>query len=283
MNIDQAAFSASEVANHFADFAAWLGRTRGARKASLTIHRYLPFFLEIEDEWGDIPNYDRLLEHFGAGGLRRSLLPVRWMTETGLIVPNAEARLANSDRRRVDALMQKFPADSSAGDALQGYYLNLARRVEAGDLKLRSMRLALTAAAGLLAFTNENGENLPDQRALEAYLKHSPGQRDAVSGFVGHLREEEGAPLSLPKRNALSARSRRRRHLKQKLLAMMREDADSDEMDIEWIRTALAYFHDLPTKVANSVSGANVVPDRKGLTITIHQKRYWIPPRSNSV
>ena len=135
-------------------------------------------------------------------------------------------------------------------------------------------------AAGLLAFANERGRDLPDQRALEAYLKRSPRQRDAVSGFLGHLRDEHGIELSLPKRNALSSQRRRRLRLKQKLLDLMREDANADGTDIEWIRTALGYFHHLPAMVANSVSGANAVPERGGLTLTIDQRRYWIPQRT---
>ena len=136
--------------------------------------------------------------------------------------------------------MGKSPADSTAGGALHSYHHDLARRVETGDMKLRPMRLALTSAAGLLAVSNERGIDLPNQHALDAYLKRSPGQRDGVSGFLRHLCDEEGIELSLPGRNTLSSRRKRRQRLKQKLLVLIREDAGTDGVDAEWIRAALA-------------------------------------------
>ncbi|BCO27328.1 hypothetical protein MIZ03_2216 [Rhodoferax lithotrophicus] len=33
---------------HFSNFGAWLGEQVGIHKASITIHRYLSFFLDIE-------------------------------------------------------------------------------------------------------------------------------------------------------------------------------------------------------------------------------------------
>lgn len=53
--IDCTAFSTPAFAAHFAAFGKWLTHTRGARKASLTIQGYLPFFFEIEREWGGGP------------------------------------------------------------------------------------------------------------------------------------------------------------------------------------------------------------------------------------
>ena len=210
VKIDCAAFSTPELSKHFAAFGTWLSSTCGVRKASLTIHRYLPFFLEIEREWGEIPDYDRLLSHLGAKGLRQALLPVLWMAETGLVVPDAESRGADSDRRRIDATLSRIPTDTAARAMLDSYHRSLAERVQTGKIKIHSVRLAITSAAGLLATAFERGRGAPDQRSLDVYLKRAPGQRDGVSGFLAHLRDEHGIALSLPKRNTMSSQRRRR-------------------------------------------------------------------------
>ena len=160
--------------------------------------------------------------------------------------------------------MGKPPSDSTPGGALHSYHHDLACRVETGDMKLRSMRQARTSAEGLLAVSNERGIDLPNQHAIDAYLNRSPGQRDGVSGFLRRPWNEEGIELSLPGRNTLSSRRKRRQRLKQKLLVLIREDAGTDGVDTEWIRAALAFFHDLPSKVANSVRLENANPDRGG-------------------
>jgi hypothetical protein len=69
------------MAGHFDSFGHWLGQKVGGHKAALTIHRYLPFFMDIERQWRTIPDYHVLLNHFGTQHLRRVLLPMRWMEE----------------------------------------------------------------------------------------------------------------------------------------------------------------------------------------------------------
>ena len=283
MKIDCAAFSTPELSKHFAAFGTWLSSTCGVRKASLTIHRYLPFFLEIEREWGEIPDYDRLLAHCGAKGLRQALLPVLWMTETGLVVPDTESKEADSDRRRIEATLQRVPPGTPASTMLARYHHSLTRRVEAGRIKYRSVRLALASASGLLVTAIELGRDSPDQRTLDVYLKRTPGQRDGVSGFLSHLRGAHGIELSLPKRNALSARTKRRKKLKNELLLLMRDASKGADRDAKWIRAALAYFHDVPRNVANSVSIESAIPDREGLSVHIHTKHYWIPLHTDYV
>ena len=72
---DCGAFSSSALAEHFQAFGTWLIQRVGGHKAALTIHNYLEFFLEIQRKWQDIPDYETLLRHFSAAGLRRYLLP----------------------------------------------------------------------------------------------------------------------------------------------------------------------------------------------------------------
>jgi len=73
--MNQAAFSAQTMARRFEHYAVWLTATVGENKTAITLNKYLPFFLEMEKLWKDIPDYARLIAHFSAEGLRRVRLP----------------------------------------------------------------------------------------------------------------------------------------------------------------------------------------------------------------
>ena len=219
--INCAAFSSETMTRHFEAFGRWLSATRGAAKGGQTIHRFLPFFLKIERTWGGIPKYGELLEHFGARRLRAVLLAVRWMEASGLVEPDADAREANSDRRRIEARLAQFPEGTVPRATLESYYAVLEERVDAGQSSIRSIRLALTAAAGLVETSLGLGRTVPNQRALAVYLTRAPGQRAAVSGFVTHLRERNGTAVALPQRDRRAARRRQRRKLREELLGLM--------------------------------------------------------------
>ena len=277
IDTNREAFRVSGMAKRFADFGAWLIRKVGEHKAALTIHKYLAFFLDIEREWQDIPDYETLLRHFSAAGLRRSLLPMRWMEESGLVMPNAAAREADSDRRRIKASLAKLPEGSQTRMILEDYHEYLMQRVEAGTTTLRSVRLALSPAASLLTFAETMDRVPPDQKALDGFLRQAPGQRAAVAGFVNYLREGHGADIALPKRDSGQAYRNRRKKLEAEMLALMQEDQNDGKMKPRWLGVALAYFHDLPIKTAEKVGDEDITADESGMTVRVGGSSYWIP------
>ena len=167
ITLDCAAFSSETMAQHFEAFGRWLKEARGAEKAAQKIHRFLPFFIEIERAWGNIPGYRALLEHFRARRLRAVLLAMRWMEVAGFVKPDATAREADSDQRRIDATLDRFPTGSRARNILKSYREVLEERVEAGRSSTRSVRLAIAPAAGLLEAAIHEGGKVPNQNALE--------------------------------------------------------------------------------------------------------------------
>ena len=52
IQINGAALSSETTAEHFAAFGKWLKDTRGSDRSAQKIHRFLPFFLELERQWG---------------------------------------------------------------------------------------------------------------------------------------------------------------------------------------------------------------------------------------
>ena len=242
IRIGSAGLASPVLAKRFGEFGAWLVEKTGERKAALNVNRHLEFFQQIEHQWGDIPDYARLLQHFGAAGLRRYLSARRWMEDAGLLTVDRAAREADSDRRRIDATLDRLPAGSKARDILEEYGNRLRLRVKRDETTLRSMRLALTPAARLLDAAVARRRLPPDQRTLDAFLREAPGQASALSGFVSHLRRVHGAELTMPKRRALQLQRERRAKLLPELLAVMRESSAGGIVSKRWVQLALQYF-----------------------------------------
>ena len=266
------------MVEHFRAFGEWLGHDVGWHKAAITLHRYLSFFLDIEKQWKSIPDYSVLLKHFGAQRLRQVLLPMHWMQESGLVQPDAVEKGEDSDRRRIIATLNKFRNDTSEKGFLDGYYQVLIGKVKAGVTALRSIRLAITPAAALLLKGREMKRMPPNQEVLNEYLKKTPGQRAAVSGFVRYLRDKHGAHIFLPKAS-VEAEKRKKKKLEAEMLALMQFGEEAGQFSRQWVSAALAYFHDLPKKAVTAKVYADMraTPDGNGVILTLKGKEYWLP------
>lgn len=275
--MDCAAIAAKPIADLFQQFGDWLGGAVGVHRAAITVHRYLGFFLELERQWKDVPAYSELLAHFGAEGLRRTELPMRFLDQTGIIAIDQEAKLEDSERRRIESIMNRAVSGSREREVLEAYRVWLQERVKSGASTLRSMRLALSPAAGLLLYARGNAERLLGQNELEGFLKRSPGQRAALSGFVGFLRQSREVQIALPAMDARAAKLRRKK-LETEMLTLMREGGEGDEFRRHWLSVALAYFHGLPKGVGRHVPVEQVrAHDKGGLVLAWGGRNYWIP------
>jgi hypothetical protein len=275
--MDCGAFSTPIMADHFKAFGTWLEQHSGNHKAALTIHRYLPLFVEIERLWGDIPEYIELLNHFDTPKLRRFLLPVKWMEETGFIVINDQAKEDNSDNRRIASSLEKFAIGSQERTIIDGYLAHLNEKRQRDKTTLRSTRLALTPAAGLILIAKEMKCMPPNQGALEKYLDQAPGQRAAISGFVGFLQAAYKSTLILPRPDSKKALRRREKKLEDEMYAIMQKDTQDESSKRQWLTIALAYFHGLPKSVGNLLTDKDISASNGGMTVTWNNNQYWIP------
>lgn len=279
--INCAVFSWPAMAVHFEAFGKWLDDEVGGHKAALLINRYLPFFMEIERRWKDIPDYAALLAHFGAAKLRRVLLPMRWMEVTNFVVPDEIAKVDDSNRRRIAFTLGRFASGSKEKVLLEGYYQILLESLRGGKTALCSIRLALSPAAALLGRATAMSRIPPDQKVLDAYLEKTPGQRAAVSGFVRYLHQAHGVDIALPKADSGKLQRQRRRKLEAELQSLMSEKSDSDEFTRRWLSVALAYFHGLPKRVVgtNWKSLLHYPESGDGLIFRWNGLEYWLPSR----
>lgn len=277
IQMDCTAFSVPRMAMYFEAFGHWLMNRVGEHKAALTIHRYLPFFMEVECNWQDFPKFEVLLMHFGTANLRRVLLPMRWMESIGLVMSNAEAKVYDSEYRRITNTLAIFAKGMEVRLILEGYHNILMDNVNTGKMTLHSVRLALSPAAALLCKADEMGNILPGQRELDLYLAEIPGQRNSISGFVRYLRERLGADIILPKVTFGSTQRQRRKKLEIELLLLMKEGCNSKKLKRRWLSVSLAYFHGLNKKVGLMAFNKNVNQSDDGLVVTWSNQDYWLP------
>ena len=276
LRIGCTAFSTQVMANHFTVFGLWLLAHAGEAKAAQTIHRYLRFFCDIEKQWADIPDHKALLGLFGTAKLRRVLLPMRWMSESGLVVIDEIAKAEDSERRRIEVIQGRFTHGSTERMLLDGYLKMLYRRLKDEKITLKSIRMALTPAAGLLnVSTGSSHVGLPNQKSLGVYLYTKPGQRAAISGFVRYLREVCGIEIALPNVRSIEAKRRRKKALE--LLTLMEHGDDSESCRKQWILVALAYFHGLSRSFGKVTFRVEFIQTNDGLLITRDGLEYWLP------
>ncbi len=257
-------------------FATWLGAEVGTHKAATIVNKYLSFFGEIERKFNGIPDYEALLNHFGAAKLRKVELPMRWLSFVGLIEVNAELRENDTEKRRIRALLDKVAHNQVATKLIHEYYQALMVDLMNGQTTLRSIRLALSPAVSLLLVSADLKVMPPNQKMLDKYLKKSAGQRAAVSGFVNYLRDVHGIDIKLPKLDANKAQLNRRKKLEAEMLALMKAGKANAE-NREWLSVALAYFHGLPKKVGIRVHLEAIVESNDGgIKFDWRGESYWL-------
>lgn len=280
IQIDVAAFSVPQIAAAFEQFGGWLGQRMGQHKAALRVHRYLSLFIEIEHTWKAIPDYGTLLAHFGASGLRQVVIPVQWMEQSGYIRQDAVAKQDHSEKRRIAATLDRLEVGSCGRAILDSYYNELVADFRAEKIAVRSIRLALRPAAALLIKAREMKCIPPNQKALDAYLSSTPGQRAAVSGFLRYLRDQHGAELTLPKADSTKAQEVSRKKLQSEILRLMQETDTGEKTTAHWLKVSLSYFHKLPKNVGETAlkEGSIEIHEDGSRTLKWKNKAYWIPP-----
>jgi len=278
VRINRRAFAVPAMAAHFEAFGRWLGEEVGVNKAALKINGYLPFFMEIEKRWGHVPDYGALVGHFGTAGLRKVLLPVRWLTSTGLVVVDEKAKQDESLSRQIDVTLARFPGDSRERALLAGYHRILERRRAKGRTSLRSIKGAMTPAAALVAKAVSRGAIVPDQATLDAYLDAAPGQRAAVTGFVNHLREHHNVDLVVPPLDPRRAASRRREVLERDVACLLEQREQGEDIESRWLELALCLFHDTGRQHGRTiVRTASIERCDDGFQLIHDNKTYYVP------
>ena len=167
----------------------------------------------------------RLLELFGNEGLRRAMTVVRFLVAYLSLSWSAEAAGDAAEGRRIGAVMAAHAGRPWAAD-LQAYRRHLAQ----GDrtLTLKTVRVYLTAAAGLLTSAKvDRATDLTDRHA-RAYLMRKDGHRANLTRFAAWLPTTGGQALQVHRKRVRNLRRLERTTLREarRLLEELEAAAD---------------------------------------------------------
>jgi hypothetical protein len=265
------------VREAFMAFAAWLPTQGSAQRAAMKLARHVEFFEMLDGGGDDAWTGEFLLKRFGTATLRRYELPVRWLQSQGGVNLPAEDKAREADTRRLRTALALAPEGIVARELLEAFERELRRRHDAGKLTARSMRLAFRPAVALLAAEDPQGARAPTQAALERYLAETPGQRAALSTFLGFLRSSRGIELRLPAKSTVGS-ALNRKALEEQIADLMASPVDFGRIAKRWAPLALRYFHHLSATEAKKIcAGSRAQPSAGGTVLHFQGQDYWIP------
>lgn len=171
---------------------------------ALKLKRYLYPFQVLEHKLPekDAINPSSLLELFTAEDMRLHETVFRFLQKIGLAVPNIQQRCDDSEWRRIREILSSL--DNPDHSVLLDRFF-MARYGEGSNVAPKTIRLALNAARGLLSRASTP---IPVQHDINSYLRRVPGQRAALSSFIGFLKScgshvslVPSQPKKVPRRN----------------------------------------------------------------------------------
>lgn len=282
VSLNVESFEHSHTRQLFSEFCQWLQAHMGAHKAALRLKRYLPFFTYVESVPIGIPSYISLLEHFNADGIRRMQVPMLWLKEGYGVEADSAMREEHSEKRRINELILSVPKGVAAS-ALIGYRAYLSSKLAAGSTTLRSVRLSLGAAKGLLATASSSLDKLPTQKTLTTYLTQTPGQKAGAQGFISYLNRAHDSNLQMAVNDRSVSRARKVK-LEKELDAMILQPDEGDAFVRTWIKTALMFFHDVARVNKKAlVFDSLVLQGRDGFNVRLQTGDYWVPAPTASL
>lgn len=270
-------FSCESVRYAFSLYVRWVVEHNDVKRLCSALVRHAEFFAALDKYPNTHWDEAFVLRVFGTRRMRKYELPMRWLQERHELVLTPEAKRSNAAIQTSRKLVQKVPTGSLAEAVLQAFFDELYARVEAGQIKPWSMRMALSPAVSLLLAASPKGAELPNQSTLNEILRSAPGQRAASSTFLKFLKIRYAVELVARKTTSHGVANARKR-----LGARLSEIANSDQLDSksrrQWDVTALRYFHRLNKHQAQEiVKTAKRVLLRSGDELHLEGQVFWLP------
>lgn len=273
------------VRNAFLEFVAWLLKEeRGMQRRTRRLREQAEFFVALDRLDDQRWTGQFLLEHFGTAALRRYELPVRWLKECRGAALSNEDKSREADLRRIREAVASLAPNTVARRVAEGFGARLLERCKAESLSARSARLAMRPAIALLQEEDPCGARLPGQSALDRYLARVPGQRAAISTFLGHLNSQHDLDLRLPPKHAPDSAAARRGLEKQIAALVLRQGRHGDLLG-RWVPLALRYFHRLSASEAKAVAAGSAVVEGNNAGLEVHWEGrvYWLPSHPSTM
>jgi hypothetical protein len=266
-------FSLPETAIIYREFSKWAVNRSGLLKTVSTLNWYHKFFLQLEPLILEPLTYPILLSNYGAEGLRRWMQPMGFLTEKFSLEINEDTKNDDSEYRRITKLLNKVPIGTQVRKLLNEYHEHLLNKVNSDKATIKSVRLALTPALGLLKSIRE--DDIPSQYHLSIYLSKKPGQRAAISGFVGFLKNQYQIDWELPK-HVKKSKVYAKKEAEQNLIKLLRNPLTSEAYQQKLLRAQLRFFHGLNIKSKNGRLEVKV-NKKNSKYVEFLGKKYWLP------
>jgi len=208
---------------------------------------------------------------------------MKWLSQIHGIHPDRTVRQSVSEEYRIKRALAAFSPATAVAQAINGYAGKLRQRQMEGKTSVRSVRLALTPAVGLLQLAVDSTHPLPNQVMLDRYLQSHPGQRAAITGFVNYLNSEFELNLKAQV-DAARCRRRRRMRLERVLSAMIGQEHKHEDLLHRWVPVALEYFHNvkIPKHLVGSLLQSIEYVEDTGLELTVNGQTHYIPAPCDS-
>lgn len=242
----------------YVGFAQWLKQRRGVLFAAVHLNRYLSYFSKLDDlseRLNRIPVYGEVVAELTVATTRANLLVTLYLDQEKIIPIDRKVQEEYANIDMITRYCERFEEGTWAQKAIDGYLQTLEGK--GVKTSIRSIRLAVGSAANLLSYVECLGELKINTNVLHGYLWKYPGQRSSITGFMNYLNRQYHLNLEMPewKRPQLFSPRQGRAQLKQILIDLLRDLAQSSEYRNRLIRVAIAYLHgvEIPENVCLGV------------------------------
>lgn len=191
-----ATLSGAWTAELLDEFAGWLLERDGSSpKLPAILLSHASFFVSLDQAFDSSERLvpQAMLDVFTVRGLRRHLLPVRFLGDRiGLEISN-EVKSEHVETSRIERIIDVAEVGGYSGDLIcfNQWLIQDARPV-------RTRRLYLSAAARLIQSAGGVSLSRMEQGAVDRYLAKHPGARNDLGSVLRFTRSVLGKDISLP-------------------------------------------------------------------------------------
>lgn len=266
-----AGFETESGAERCRQFGSWLLARVGGRSACRKLPGHLPLLRTWLSLAGAALDPAAVVARFDTRCLQPRTLFAQFLRDQGLELEGHRRRRIEHDR--VVSMVAQLPTQGPARPWAEGYLTMLQGRSGTTDT---AIRLAMRPAVDLLRHAHAHG-GTPTQADVDQVLRDTPGQRDALYGFIVHLNRQLRSPLSIPGRNERRPFQRLKLERKLKEAAQQARASPSAEHRLAFVRLSLQYFHRLAPKQSRGVRPGEIVCQQGECVVVVEGKRYTVP------
>lgn len=184
----------------FLAFCDWKGLDQSANNITDRLNRYATFFEQLDQNFSrpDLIDQKGLLVVFEPDGLRRQVVPVRFLIERLNLSWSAARTSEAAETRRIDQILDSC-ADAGHRQLLADYLRHLDERRNSDALSLRTIRGYLRASSKLLESMQKTDPKKLRQIEIDRFLRRNPGYRASATSFVSYLRQHQASHVRVRK------------------------------------------------------------------------------------